>query len=113
DEQLWTIAVARLLFGSAMSIQAPPNLQPRALSSLVRAGINDWGGVSPLTPDHVNPEAPWPEITALARDTALAGRELAERLALVPAFACQPERWTEAAVTVRIRRLSDARGCAR
>ena len=58
EEQLWTIAVARLLFGPGMSIQAPPNLRPEELDTLVRAGINDWGGVSPVTPDHVNPEAP-------------------------------------------------------
>ena len=67
EEQLWTIAVARLLFGATMSIQAPPNLQPEALASLIRAGINDWGGVSPVTPDHVNPEAPWPHLDELAR----------------------------------------------
>ena len=67
EEQLWTIAVARLLFGPGMSIQAPPNLQPDGLAGLVRAGINDWGGVSPVTPDHVNPEAPWPHLEDLAR----------------------------------------------
>ena len=69
EEQLWTIAVARLLFGPSMSIQAPPNLRPEGLDSLVRAGINDWGGVSPVTPDHVNPEAPWPHLAgSCARD---------------------------------------------
>jgi FO synthase len=66
EEQLWTIAVTRLLFGPAMSIQAPPNLRPGELAPLVRAGVNDWGGVSPVTPDHVNPEAPWPQLKALA-----------------------------------------------
>jgi FO synthase len=113
EEQLWTIAVTRLLFGPRMSIQAPPNLQPEALTSLVRAGINDWGGVSPLTPDHVNPEAPWPHLDELARATRAAGRVLVERLALVPAFAAQPERWTDPAIATRVRRLSDARGYAR
>ncbi len=113
EEQLWTIAVARLLFGSGMSIQAPPNLQPHALARLIGAGINDWGGVSPVTPDHVNPEAPWPQLIDLADSTAQAGRELVERLALVPQFARTPERWTEAALTTRIRRLGDSRGCAR
>ena len=78
EEQLWTIAVARLLFGSGMSIQAPPNFY-RGLASLVRAGINDWGGVSPVTPDHVNPEAPWPHLEDLARSTDAAGRDLVER----------------------------------
>ena len=113
EEQLWTIAVARLLFGSGTSIQAPPNLQPAALESLIRAGINDWGGVSPVTPDHVNPEAPWPQIAQLADSTAACGRQLVERLALVPAFARTPARWTEADVATRLRRLADSRGCAR
>ncbi|MEJ1963485.1 MAG: 5-amino-6-(D-ribitylamino)uracil--L-tyrosine 4-hydroxyphenyl transferase CofH [Gammaproteobacteria bacterium] len=113
QEQLWTIAVARLLFGSAMSIQAPPNLQPEGLDSLVRAGINDWGGVSPVTPDHVNPEAPWPHLADLARATDDAGRDLVERLALVPTYAARPELWTDPAMTPRIRRFSDSRGFAR
>jgi FO synthase len=112
-EQLWTIAVARLLFGPSMSIQAPPNLQPEALAQLIDAGINDWGGVSPVTPDHVNPEAPWPHLAELERRTAAAGRTLVERLALGPAFARAPERWTDAAVTPKLRRLSDANGWAR
>ena len=67
-EHLWTIAVARLLFEPAMNIQAPPNLSPGSLRSLIDAGINDWGGVSPVTPDHVNPEAPWPQLDR-ARET--------------------------------------------
>jgi FO synthase len=113
EEQLWTIAVARLLFGSGMSIQAPPNLQPEGLASLVRAGINDWGGVSPVTPDHVNPEAPWPHLEDLARSTDAAGRDLVERLALTPAYAARPEIWTDSAITPRVRRASDSRGFAR
>jgi FO synthase len=113
DEQLWTIAVARVLFGPSMSIQAPPNLRPEELGSLVRAGINDWGGVSPVTPDHVNPEAPWPHLAELARATNAAGRNLIERLALVPAYASRPEAWTDPAITPRVRRLSDSRGFAR
>jgi FO synthase len=113
DEQLWTVAVARLLFGPRMSIQAPPNLQPDGLSRLIRAGINDWGGVSPVTIDHVNPEAPWPHLDELARATQAAGRDLVERLALVPAFAMRPDAWTDLAITPRIRRMSDARGFAR
>ena len=113
EEQLWTVAVARLLFGPNMSIQAPPNLQPEGLAHLVRAGINDWGGVSPVTPDHVNPEAPWPHLTDLARATNDAGRNLLERLALVPAYAAQPEVWTDPAITPRVRRFSDSRGYAR
>jgi FO synthase len=113
DDQQWTIAVARLLFGPTMSIQAPPNLQPQALAGLVRAGINDWGGVSPVTPDHVNPEAPWPHLDDLVRSTAQAGRDLHERLAIAPAMARQPERWTEGAITARVRHLSDSLGLAR
>ncbi|MEJ1975206.1 MAG: hypothetical protein WDN49_03225 [Acetobacteraceae bacterium] len=62
---LWTIAAARLILGAAMNIQAPPNLSPGVYQRLVDAGLNDWGGVSPVTPDHVNPEAPWPAIVEL------------------------------------------------
>jgi FO synthase len=112
-EQLWTIAVARLLFGPHMSIQAPPNLRPQELDSLVRAGVNDWGGVSPVTPDHVNPEAPWPHLVDLERATGAAGRNLLERLALVPAYAMQAERWSDPAIATRLRRLIDGRGFAR
>ncbi|MBO0740346.1 MAG: 5-amino-6-(D-ribitylamino)uracil--L-tyrosine 4-hydroxyphenyl transferase CofH [Hyphomicrobiaceae bacterium] len=86
EDHVWTIAVARLLFGPTMNIQAPPNLQPDGLAQLVRAGINDWGGVSPVTPDHVNPEAPWPHLADLARATERAGRTLVERLAIYPEF---------------------------
>ena len=113
DEQLWTVAVTRLMFGAGMSIQAPPNLQPAELASLVRAGINDWGGVSPVTPDHVNPEAPWPHLEDLARQTRAAGRDLVERLALVPRYAAHPAAWTDPAMTSRVRRLSDSNGFAR
>jgi len=113
QEQLWTIAVARILFGPSMSIQAPPNLQPDGLDSLVRAGLNDWGGVSPVTPDHVNPEAPWPHLGDLARDTNAAGRNLVERLALTPAYAARPELWTDPIITPHVRRFSDSRGFAR
>jgi len=87
EEQVWTIAVARLIFGPAMNIQAPPNLRPEGLAQLIKAGINDWGGVSPVTPDHVNPEAPWPHLADLERATERAGRTLTERLAIYPQFA--------------------------
>ena len=89
-EHLWTIAVARLIFGPEMNIQAPPNLMPDALEDMIAAGINDWGGVSPVTPDHVNPEAPWPHLDDLARRTAAAGKLLVERLAIYPAYAQRP-----------------------
>ena len=90
DDQVWTIAVARLIFGPAMNIQAPPNLRPEGLAQLIRAGINDWGGVSPVTPDHVNPEAPWPHLADLERATEMAGRTLVERLAVYPEFVAAP-----------------------
>lgn len=113
DEQLWTIAAARLIFGPQMSIQTPPNLRSGALEALADSGINDWGGVSTVTPDHVNPEAPWPELLRLAAATGVTGRELVERLPLTPYHARHPERWLDAALLPRVRRLSDATGHAR
>ena len=89
DELLWTIAMARLIFGPQMSVQAPPNLSPGVLPQIVDAGINDWGGVSPLTPDFVNPEAPWPHLDELATETARARKHLHERLTVYPDFAGQ------------------------
>jgi len=112
-DHLWTIAVARLIFGPAMTIQAPPNLSPGALSSLVAAGINDWGGVSPVTPDHVNPEAPWPALDALREQTAAAGKTLVERLAIYPAYAREPQRWLDPALRTLVLRAIDAEGLAR
>ena len=111
DEHLWTIAAARLLLGPEMVIQAPPNLHDRdELAALLRAGVNDWGGVSPVTPDHVNPEAPWPHLGTLAEATAAAGRLLRERLAVGPAFARDPDRWLDPAMAKRVRRAVDSRG---
>src|SRR5262249_52677984 len=95
DELLWTIAVARIIFGAEMSIQAPPNLSPGVLPQIVAAGINDWGGVSPLTPDFVNPEAPWPHLEELARETANAGKQLVERLTIYPKYARRVETWVD------------------
>src|SRR5581483_7229689 len=113
DDHLWTIAVARILFGPQMNIQAPPNLRAGSLPRLVAAGINDWGGVSPVTPDHVNPEKPWPQIDALARRTAAAGKVLVERLAIYPAYARQPALWLDASLRPQVLRASDADGFAR
>ena len=110
EEHLWTVAAARLILGPAMSIQAPPNLQPHALGALLRAGVNDWGGVSPVTQDHVNPEAPWPQLQALDEATSQAGRVLRQRLAIGPAHARAPERWLDAKLATRVRRQVDARG---
>jgi FO synthase len=113
EELLWTIAVARLLFGPKMNIQAPPNLSPGVLPQLVAAGINDWGGVSPLTPDHVNPEAPWPHLDRLARETAAAGKFLDQRLTIYPAYVQAPERWLAQPLRTPVLKLSDADGFAR
>jgi FO synthase len=113
DEHLWTIAVTRLLFGPGMTVQAPPNLQPGALAALVRAGVNDWGGVSPVTPDHVNPERPWPHLSQLQKETEAAGRQLVERLAIGPTFARQPEIWVDIGLRKAIRDRTDATGLAR
>ena len=113
NELLWTIAVARIVFGSAMSVQAPPNLSPGVLPQIVHAGINDWGGVSPVTPDFVNPEAPWPHLEDLRRETAAAGKFLTERLTIYPEYAQHLEQWAHADLAERILELADAEGFAR
>jgi FO synthase len=113
EELLWTIAVARLIFGPAMNIQAPPNLSPATFPALIGAGLNDWGGVSPVTPDHVNPEAPWPETAALAAATAAQGKILVERLALYPAYVAAAETWVDAALRPRLFDAADTAGYAR
>ncbi len=112
-ELLWTIAVCRLIFGPQMSIQAPPNLSPGVLEQIVGAGINDWGGVSPLTPDFVNPEAPWPHLEELTRETAVAGKFLQERLTIYPAYASDHTRWLDDALHTRILATIDAEGFPR
>ena len=113
DDHLWTIAVARLVFGPEMSIQAPPNLNPGALAEMIAAGINDWGGVSPVTRDHVNPEAPWPALDHLARQTAAAGKLLVPRLAIYPSYTREPERWLDPALRAPVLQAMDAEGFAR
>ena len=113
NELLWTIAIARLIFGAQMNIQAPPNLSPGVLPQLVAAGINDWGGVSPITPDYVNPEAPWPQLERLADETAAAGKFLEQRLTVYPAYVVEGERWLDDSVQTPVLRLSDAAGFAR
>jgi FO synthase len=112
-DHLWTIAVARLIFGPDMNIQAPPNLQPDALAEMVTAGINDWGGVSPVTRDHVNPEAPWPAVERLAAETAAAGKLLLPRLAVYPAYALAAREWLDPALRTPVLRVMDAEGFAR
>ena len=113
DDLLWTIAAARILLGPGMNIQAPPNLSPGVYQRLVEAGLNDWGGVSPVTPDHVNPEAPWPHLEDLARRTAEAGKVLVQRLPVYPAYAAAPDTWLAPEVAAQVRRLGDATGLAR
>jgi FO synthase len=113
EELLWSVAVARLILGPAMNIQAPPNLSPLGCAELIDAGINDWGGVSPVTPDHVNPEAPWPAIDELTRVTATRGRILVERLPGYPQYCLDAKRWHEPDIATAIVRASDAEGFAR
>jgi len=96
-----------------MNIQAPPNLSPGVLPQLIATGINDWGGVSPLTPDYVNPEAPWPHLERLAAETAAAGKFLEQRLTVYPAHVVAGERWLDEGLKTAVLRLSDAAGFAR
>ncbi len=113
DELLWTIAAARILFGAEMNIQAPPNLTPGEYGRLIAAGINDWGGVSPVTRDHVNPEAPWPHLEELRRETASAGKVLTARLPIYPAYYHDAKRWLDPAVIPRVLQSADSEGWGR
>ena len=113
DEMLWTVSMARVVFGPGMNVQAPPNLSPGLMADLIAAGINDWGGVSPVTPDHVNPEAPWPAIERLRMETTAAGKCLIERLAIYPDHAREPARWLDPMLQTAVLRTSDADGFAR
>ena len=107
-----TIAVTRLVLGPAMRIQAPPNLIGEEYGLILAAGIDDWGGVSPLTPDHVNPERPWPQIDELAQRTAAAGLTLHERLTIYPGYLREP--WLDPRLAAHVAALADpATGLAR
>ncbi|MGH3489315.1 MAG: bifunctional FO biosynthesis protein CofGH [Actinopolymorphaceae bacterium] len=109
-----TIAVARLVLGPKARIQAPPNLIDDEYALMLRAGIDDWGGVSPLTPDHVNPERAWPQIEALATRTAAGGFTLAERLTIYPEYVRMGEPWLDPRVAPHVAALVDpATGLAR
>ncbi|HEY3106885.1 MAG TPA: 5-amino-6-(D-ribitylamino)uracil--L-tyrosine 4-hydroxyphenyl transferase CofH [Gaiellaceae bacterium] len=112
DEHLWTIRAAREVLGE-MKIQAPPNLAYDDFPRLLEAGIDDWGGVSPVTIDHVNPEAPWPEIVRLREATETAGHTLAARLPIYPEYVSDLERWAEPRIAQEIRKHADADGLAR
>jgi len=107
DELAAAIAVARLVLGPAARIQAPPNLVDGEYERFIAAGIDDWGGVSPLTPDHVNPERPWPQIDDLAARTAEAGFALRERLTIYPEFVLRGEPWLDPRLVPHVRALAD------
>jgi len=109
DDLLWTLAVARLLLGPDVNIQAPPNLSPDVYPRLLAAGLNDWGGISPLTLDHINPEKPWPLIPELRRATESQGFVLRERLAIYPEFATRPE-YLDESLRARVLDQVDERG---
>lgn len=115
DDYLATVAVARLVLGPGMRIQAPPNLVSRdECLALVAAGVDDWGGVSPLTPDHVNPERPWPALDELADITAEAGYELVQRLTAQPRYVQAGAAWIDPRVRGHVMALADpATGLAR
>ncbi len=108
-----TVALARLVLGPAMNLQAPPNLSPTSLELLVRSGLNDWGGVSPLTIDFINPEAPWPELDDLRRRTEAAGYELRERLCVYPEYITGRPEMFDPEMLRRLRDASDPEGYAR
>ncbi|MGF1471131.1 MAG: 5-amino-6-(D-ribitylamino)uracil--L-tyrosine 4-hydroxyphenyl transferase CofH [Rubrobacteraceae bacterium] len=119
EEMLATIALARLLLPPDVAVQAPPNLagvpengEP-SYTRYIAAGINDWGGVSPITPDHVNPERPWPHLEELERATESKGYLLLERLALHPAYATEAVRWVDEKLRSRVWAGIDAEGFAR
>ena len=112
DDHLWTIAVARLILGAEAHLQAPPNLTAD-FGRLLDAGIDDWGGVSPVTVDHVNPEAPWPELERLASVTESRGLALQPRLTVYPEYVLDGTNWIDEGVRPGVLRLSDGAGLAR
>ncbi|MGN6358640.1 MAG: 5-amino-6-(D-ribitylamino)uracil--L-tyrosine 4-hydroxyphenyl transferase CofH [Novosphingobium sp.] len=114
DDFLRALAAARIVLDDRVSVQAPPNLNGERLVELLDAGIDDWGGISPVTQDHVNPEAPWPEIALMEEVCAAYGRPLVERLTIYPRFVATDERrWIDPALRPAVLKLSDAAGLAR
>ncbi|WP_176444279.1 bifunctional FO biosynthesis protein CofGH [Rhodococcoides kyotonense] len=108
EEFLATIAVTRILVGPAMRIQAPPNLvEAEETAALLRAGVDDWGGVSPLTPDHVNPERPWPNLDTLAELSQAAGYTLVERTAAQPQYILAGAPWIDPRISAHVQALAD------
>ena len=112
DDLLRTLAVARLVLGPDVNIQAPPNLTPGVYPRLLAAGLNDWGGISPLTPDHINPERPWPGLRALRAATEGEGFRFRERLAIYPEYATRAE-FLDEGLRAHVRALVDADGLVR
>ncbi len=114
DDLLRAVALARLLLPDGVRVQAPPNLsEPETLAALIGAGLDDWGGVSPVTPDHVNPERPWPAIEVLAAATERAGKQLAARLTVHPPYVHAADEWLDPAVRFAVLVHSDCEGLAR
>ena len=113
EELLWTIAAARIVFGPRMHVQAPPNLSYDDFPRLLDAGIDDWGGISPVTVDHVNPEAAWPDIERLRAATRSRGLELVPRLPIYADYVAELDRWAAPRVAAGVRARSDAMGFAR
>lgn len=113
DELLRAVAFARLIMPAEVSVQTPPNLNPARIAALIGAGLNDWGGISPVTIDHVNPEAAWPEVAALAQDCAAQGFELTERLTAYPRFVQDAGTWMAPRIAARVRQMADGEGLAR
>jgi len=113
DELIWTARAAREILPADVHLQVPPNLSYDEFPRLLESGIDDWGGVSPVTIDHVNPEAPWPEIERLRAATEAQGFELAPRLPIYPEFVADLERWADPRVAQEILRHADASGLAR
>ena len=113
DDLLWTARAAREVLGPDMHIQVPPNLSYDEFPRLLEAGIDDWGGISPVTLDHVNPEAPWPAIERLREATEAAGFALAPRLPIYPEYVADLESWTEPRIAQEILKHADADGLAR
>jgi FO synthase len=107
------VGMARLILGPEMNVQAPPNLAPEAVGLLLRAGLNDWGGVSPVSVDFINPEAPWPEFARLARSTRAAGQRLVERLPVYPEYLLRRPEFFHPRVRRAALRLADDAGYAR
>jgi FO synthase len=110
DDLLWTVAVARIILGPKANIQVPPNLNSKDYPVFLLAGINDWGGVSPLTIDFVNPEAPWPQLPDLLRNTAKLGFNLKPRLPLYPEYIIQRKNYLPKRLENRVKCRTDRDG---